>query len=155
MFFLFASLLITCMDYILFRKKNSLLHDGPWHAICVTWSSVNGHLLVYKDNVVTDEQRDVQTGQNIIKGGRWVLGQDQDHVGGGFEIEDSFQGEMAEVNVWGRVLTRQEITRFSTDCQRRMDGDVKSWPQFITGLRGKVHVVQEPSCTKCKFGVWY
>ena len=62
------------MDYILSRKKNSLLHDGPWHAICVTWSSVNGHLIVYKDNVVTDEQRDVQTGQNIIKGGAMGVG---------------------------------------------------------------------------------
>ena len=113
---------------------------------------MDGHFRVYKDNVVSDEEFGVRTGQNIIKGGRWVLGQDQDRVGGGFEIEDSFQGEMSEVNVWGRVITREEITRFSFDCHRRMDGDMKSWSQFKTGLRGNVRVVQRPSCTECKFG---
>jgi hypothetical protein len=108
---------------------------------------------VYKDNVMTDQASGVATGKNISGGGRWVLGQDQDSVGGGFQIKDSFQGELAEVNVWGRVITKQEIAWFSTDCQRRMNGDVKSWPEFRTGLRREVRAVDEPSCTNCKFGV--
>ena len=130
--------------------KNSLLSDGLWHAICFTWSNVDGNLTVYKDNVMTDQTSGVRTGQSITGGGKWVLGQDQDTVGGGFEIEDSFHGELVEVNVWGRVLSRQEIARFSTDCQRRMDGDVKRWPEFRNGLRGSVRAVEEPGCGFCQ-----
>ncbi|CAB4041436.1 Hypothetical predicted protein, partial [Paramuricea clavata] len=90
---------------------NSLLSDGFWHSICLTWSNVDGNLAVYKDNVMTDQASGVVTGKNISGGGRWVLGQDQDSVGGGFAIQDAFQGELAEVNVWGRVLTKQENKR--------------------------------------------
>jgi CUB/sushi domain-containing protein len=136
-----------------FSTYNSLLSDGFWHSICLTWSNVDGILTVYKDNVLTDQASGVATGKNISGGGRWVLGQDQDSVGGGFAIKDAFEGELAEVNVWGRVITKQEIACFSTDCQRRMNGDVKSWTEFRTGLRREVRAVDEPSCTKCKFGV--
>ncbi|CAB4041511.1 Hypothetical predicted protein, partial [Paramuricea clavata] len=97
---------------------------------------------------MSDQESGVRTGQKITGGGFWVLGQDQDSVGGGFQDKDSFQGELAEMNVWGRVLTKQEIARFSTDCRRRMNGSVKSWPQFRTGLRGKARVINEPNCTK-------
>ncbi len=99
---------------------------------------------------MTDQTSGVRTGQNITGGGRWVLGQDQDTVGGGFQIVDSFHGELVEVNVWGRVLSRQEIARFSIDCQRRMDGDIKRWPEFRNGLRGSVRAVEEPGCGFCQ-----
>ena len=112
---------------------------------------MEGNLTIFRDNVMTDQALGVQAGQRITGGGRWVLGQDQDRVGGGFEIKDSFQGELVEVNVWGRVLTRQEIAKFSTGCYRCMDGDVKRWLEFKTGLRGRVRVLLGPKCTKCKY----
>jgi CUB/sushi domain-containing protein len=128
--------------------KNSSISDSFWHAMCVTWSNIDGKLTVYRDNAMSNQKSGVRTGQDITGGGFWVLGQDQDSVGGRFQGRDSFQGELAEMNVWGRVLTKQEIARFSTDCQRRMNGSVKSWPQFRTGLRGKARVINEPNCTK-------
>ena len=134
-----------------FRVKNSVISDGFWHALCFTWSNVDGNLTIYRDNVITDQAFGVKTGQRIAGGGHWVLGQDQDSVGGGFQIEDSFQGNLAEVNVWGRVLSGKEIATFSTGCHRCMDGDVKRWPEFKTGLRGSVRIVQGPNCGKCKY----
>jgi hypothetical protein len=135
-----------------FSSNSSVVSDGFWHAICFTWSNVDGSLNIYRDNVMTDQVAGVKTGQRITRGGRWVLGQDQDSVGGGFQIADSFEGELVEVNVWGRVLTRHEIATFSTDCHRCLDGDVKRWPEFKSGSRGSVRVVERPTCTVCKCG---
>ena len=139
-------LLIKLPYVFFFSSQNSVISDESWHAMCVTWSSVDGNLTVYRDNTVTDSYTGVHAGQMVSGGGLWVLGQDQDSWGGGFDIVDSFHGEMAELNVWSRVLSRQEIAEFSTDCERCMNGDVISWSEFKTGLRGDVFVKQEPSC---------
>ena len=129
---------------------NSTLSDGKWHAMCVTWSSVDGHLAVYRDDKKTDGSSNVKTGENVTGGGTWVLGQDQDSVGGGFAIVDSFQGEFAEINIWRRVLTAEEISNFSKNCGRRMNGEVKSWPDFENGLKGQVQIVRNRTCN-CKY----
>lgn len=121
-----------------------------WRAMCFTWSNVRRDMAVYVNGEKKDEKDRVRTGESITGGGLWVLGQDQDKLGGGFAINDAFQGQMTEVNVWGRVLTKQEISSFSMDCQRRMNGDVRSWPEFRTGLRGEVRILEEPTC-KSKF----
>ena len=116
----------------------------------MTWSSTDGKLVVYKDNVRAEAESEVKTGYNITGGGAWVLGQDQDERGGGFEVEDAFEGELAQVNIWSRVLTKQEVSIFSKNCESRISGDFKSWQDFKTGLRGNVQTKEHPSCKNCK-----
>lgn len=40
----------------------------------------------------------------INSGGTTVIAQDQDEVGGDFELDQAFVGEVTEVNVWGVEL---------------------------------------------------
>ena len=115
----------------------------------MTWSSVNGEIRAYKDNVFTEEKRDMSIGKKIHGGGTWVLGQDQDSIGGGFDVDDSFRGELTMLHVWGRVLTKQEIAKFSTNCENCMIGDVKRWTEFTTGLRGNVKIIEKQDCHVC------
>lgn len=127
----------SCILNVFFSMHNYSVYDGVWHALRVTWSNSDGKIIVYRDNILTETASGKHTIEKTLL--HEVLGQDQDTVGGGFTNRDAFKREMAEMNVWGRVLTREEISRFSMGCGcHRMTGDVKSWSQLTTRRRGKV-----------------
>lgn len=75
-----------------------------------------------------------------------VLGQDQDSVGGGFETDDSFQGMLANVNVWNEVLTPEQIKPMSKSClvDENNAGKVFKWLDFLR--EGEPRLVKPFSC---------
>lgn len=73
-----------------------------------------------------------------------MLGQDQDSVGGSFEANQSFIGEMTGVNIWDHVISDQEIMRMSNACLTG-EGNVFKWRDFKTRARGSVKIIK-PSC---------
>ncbi|XP_078675153.1 uncharacterized protein LOC144913015 isoform X3 [Branchiostoma floridae x Branchiostoma belcheri] len=83
--------------------------DGEWHAVCTTWRSSDGAWQLYADGVLTASGSGFNVGGRVRRGGTFILGQDQDVVGGGFHKDQSFIGELSEVNLWDRVLSPAEI----------------------------------------------
>ncbi len=75
-----------------------------------------------------------------------VLGQDQDSVGGGFATDDSFQGMLANVNVWNKVLTPDQIETMSKSCLvgEENAGKVFKWLDFLR--EGVPRLVKPFSC---------
>jgi len=73
-----------------------------------------------------------------------VLGQEQDSVGGSFDANQSFIGEMTGVNIWDHVIRDQEIMRMSKSCLAG-EGNVFKWRDFKTHVRGSVKIIK-PSC---------
>ncbi|XP_078667420.1 neuronal pentraxin-2-like [Branchiostoma floridae x Branchiostoma belcheri] len=96
--------------------------DGQWHTICTTWSSSDGAWQLYADGVLTASGSGFRMGGRVRTGGTWILGQDQDVVGGEFEAHQSFIGELSGVNLWDRVLSPAEI---GVDCSYH--GNVIDW----------------------------
>ena len=80
----------------------------------------------------------------IRGGGALVLGQEQESVGGSFDANQSFLGEMSDVNIWDHVINDQEIMRMSKSCLTG-EGDVLPWRNFKTHLKGAVEIIN-PSC---------
>jgi CUB/sushi domain-containing protein len=72
----------------------------------------------------------LQTGNKIKGGGIWVIGQDQDSLGGSFDAKDSFKGILTEVNIWNTVLGVDEIKSFANDCDLLMQGNYKAYSDF-------------------------
>ena len=107
-----------------------LLADGQLHHVCVTWESSSGDFKVYKDGALSEIKDNVQTGKQIKAGGIWVIGQDQDSIGGGFHAKDSFKGILTEVNIWNRVLGFDEIKSFANDCDSLVQGNYKVYSDF-------------------------
>ena len=68
-----------------------------------------------------------------------MLGQDQDTVGRGFELENTLNAQLAEVNMWDRVLSEKEIAAQYTNC-RIPSGSVVTWSEFKTLTNGSVIV---------------
>ena len=73
-----------------------------------------------------------------------VLGQEQESVGGSFDANQSFMGEMTRVNIWDHVIKDQEIIRMSKSCLTG-EGNVFQWRDFKTDVRGSVQII-DPSC---------
>jgi hypothetical protein len=83
-------------------------------------------------------------GKSLPGGGPWVIGQDQDTVGGGFVAEDTFLGEVSEVHVWNRVLSPAEIEVLVSSCAQELVGNYVAYSDFE--VRGNVSTFHPPCC---------
>lgn len=84
------------------------LNDGFWHHVAVTWRSSDGRVVIYKDGVQA-YQGAIGGGSPIAAGGSLALCQEQDSVGGGFDVAQAMLGSLDEVAMFGRILTPEEI----------------------------------------------
>lgn len=85
------------------------LLDGHWHHVCVMWTSIQGRYWLHVDRRLVATGSHFREGYEIPPGGSLVLGQEQDHVGGGFDSSEAFVGSMAGMAIWDRVLTPGEV----------------------------------------------
>ena len=122
-------------------RSDVIINDGIWHHICIVWDVVGGDYVFYQDGEKV--RKGVRARTAIPGGGVWVVGQDQDRLGGGFQMKDSFKGEMVETNIWNKVLTPQDILIMSRSCQANLPfGIIKSWKEFLAGVKGNVKKVK-------------
>ena len=80
----------------------------------------------------------------IRGGGALVLGQEQESVGGSFDANQSFLGEMSIVNIWDHVIKDQEIMRMCKSCLTG-EGNVFQWRDLKAHVKGSVRITH-PSC---------
>ena len=75
-----------------------------------------------------------------------ILGQDQDDYGDGFEQDQSFNGEIYNVNMWNRVLPADEILHMSTNCASGV-GNYLRWKDFMDAdVYGDVSKTSPANC---------
>ncbi len=85
------------------------LLDGAEHTLSVTWSNTAGAWAVYIDGVLTDSGSGLFTGGTLSTGGRFVFGQEQDALGGGFDANQYFSGTLYEARIFNTVRTATQI----------------------------------------------
>ena len=77
-----------------------------------------------------------------------MLGQEQDEVEGGFQEEQSFVGNLSEVNVWDHVISAHNISRMSEACTPE-EGNVISWFDLEKpDVKGNVKIIKPSSCKR-------
>lgn len=95
-------------------QSGVMLNDGRWHQVATTWQSSTGDVRVFVDGVSMFGATLAQ-GATLPSGGTLVLGQEQDCLGGCFELSQQFHGELDEVALFDRALTPDEIaTHYQT-----------------------------------------
>ncbi|KXJ15390.1 Neuronal pentraxin-2 [Exaiptasia diaphana] len=115
--------------------------DGHWHHICATWDNSAGQAVLYIDGV-RRAQGSLEKGNVTKSGGSLIIGQEQDKVGGGFDISQSFVGELTEINIWNRVLGPKEISAMSKNREIAASGNVLTWSDVISGTKhGQVQII--------------
>lgn len=84
--------------------------DGKWHHIAVAWKSDGGDMRLYKDGELVFTGT-VASGGAIGDGGSFVVGQEQDSVGGGFVGYQAFIGVIDGVRVYWEALPTAQIEK--------------------------------------------
>ncbi|NXT09679.1 AGRD2 protein, partial [Prunella fulvescens] len=88
--------------------------DGQWHHFCVTWQQENGTWAIFADG----KRRAAASGlcsvgpsapQAIFGQGTFIIGQDQDSLGGTFRAKESFSGNITDLHIWQKVLSTEHI----------------------------------------------
>nr|XP_021135888.1 adhesion G-protein coupled receptor D2 [Columba livia] len=90
--------------------------DRQWHHFCVTWQQENGTWSIYADG----KRRASASGlcaagpsapQAIYGQGTFIIGQDQDSLGGTFKEKESFSGNITDLHIWQKVLSAEQIEK--------------------------------------------
>ena len=86
------------------------IDDGQWHDISVVRHLVDNRLMVdlYVDGRFQG-RRNVGNNDLRVSNNGIVLGQDQDSVGGRFDSNQSFRGDLDNVRIWSAVRTPEQI----------------------------------------------
>ncbi|XP_002731864.2 uncharacterized protein LOC100373759 [Saccoglossus kowalevskii] len=92
-------------------------------------TSTTGHYKLYVDGVVVADGTKAQ-GVTLQGGGSLYLGQEQDSVGGSFDTNQAFIGQITKFNMWGRVLSAQEISA------QPDKGDIYTWAYSTLSMTG-------------------
>lgn len=115
------------------------LDDDEWHHVAATWDSATGNAQVFIDGVQRLNNTNIALNTNIAAGGIIVLGQDQDMLGGGFDIQQTFAGELTHVYLWNTALSADVIAQMSRVCKEfPHPGHVLGWKEFDGSLHGEV-----------------
>ena len=86
----------------------SAAFDGAIHTLGVSWNSADGALDLYLDGVGVFSGTHA-TGATLDQGGTFVLGQEQDSVGGGFQTGQIFEGTIYGVRLYDDIRTPAEM----------------------------------------------
>uniref|UniRef100_A0A3B4Z8E7 Neuronal pentraxin-1-like n=1 Tax=Stegastes partitus TaxID=144197 RepID=A0A3B4Z8E7_9TELE len=113
------------------------LSDGKWHHVCVTWSTRDGQWEAYQDGVLRGSGMNLSPWHPIRPGGVFILGQEQDTLGGRFDATQSFIGEMSDLHMWSHVLSAADIYGLAS-CGSHLRGDVIAWAESEVELYGGV-----------------
>ncbi|XP_052473616.1 neuronal pentraxin-1 [Carassius gibelio] len=111
--------------------------DGKWHHVCVTWSTRDGLWEAFQDGVKRGSGENLSPWHPIKPGGVFILGQEQDTLGGRFDATQAFVGEISDVQMWSHVLTPHDIYNLAS-CGGHMTGDIIAWSESVVELHGGV-----------------
>ena len=75
--------------------------------------------------------------------GTWLLSEDRSLD---TDSKQMIEGGMTEVNIWDKELSYEEIREFSISCQSKLRGNVKSWNDFLAGVKGNARIVPKSTC---------
>lgn len=80
--------------------------------------------------------------------GMLTLGQEQDSLAGNYDVDQAFRGHIAQVNIWSRIVTPEEV-RHQASCKEFAPGDIFSSDRDAVAVAG-VTVEEIPISNLCQ-----
>ncbi|XP_032241608.2 neuronal pentraxin-2 [Nematostella vectensis] len=114
------------------RIPCTIIADSRFHSVVATWSNSEGEFQFYVDNSLVTKEKNLATGRTISGGGVFIIGNEQDDLGGGFSFGNALVGTITRVNLWGVVLPDEYIKVLGRGCGNEV-GTVLAWTEFYQG----------------------
>ncbi|XP_032235728.2 uncharacterized protein LOC5510676 [Nematostella vectensis] len=121
------------------------LRDGNWNSGCFLWNSVNGVYKSFVNGILKLSATGMKSGVKIGGGGSLVLGQDQDSVGGGFDVTQVFIGTLSNFDMWDVALPDDIIQSMGYGCGT-WSGNTISWRNLRSSSYGNVGIQEYSEC---------
>ncbi|XP_055618198.1 sushi, von Willebrand factor type A, EGF and pentraxin domain-containing protein 1-like [Toxorhynchites rutilus septentrionalis] len=128
---------------------NVFINDGHWHFICLSWISQMGLYEIYLDGELHTTGYGLSSGKAIEGNGLFVIGQEQDSLGGDFSESESFVGRLSYLDLWSRALSGFEFQQLYYTCQP-YQGDMIRWTDLKTKIVGTVKIQRSEFCQPCE-----
>ncbi|XP_067868604.1 adhesion G-protein coupled receptor D2 isoform X2 [Heterodontus francisci] len=121
--------------------RSVLKSDGQWHHICVTWQKENGAWSIYADGIKVSSGDGCYNSQIIAGNGTFIIGQDQDTLGGTFKQNEAFSGNLTDLNIWTHVLDANQITAVSM-CSFPQQNLIYEWSLASLEIEPTVQIIE-------------
>ncbi|KAM4690035.1 uncharacterized protein WCC33_017486 [Rhinophrynus dorsalis] len=115
-----------------------------WKHTCVSWDSYTGVIQLWVNGKLYP-RRVSKKGFTIAPQTSIVLGQEQDSFGGGFDVNQSFMGEISDVHMWNYSLTPDDIQKVVFN-NKALNGNVISWRSLQYEINGEALVQRKLQC---------
>ncbi|XP_038646160.1 C-reactive protein-like [Scyliorhinus canicula] len=112
--------------------------------ICVTWEARSSLVTVWVNGERT-LQRQIKSTTVVHGGGAIILGQEQDTVRGRFDLDQSFVGEITDVNMWSYALKACAVKAVSQGVHSA-GGNIISWASVRYIANGSVNIKNNNDC---------
>ncbi len=141
-------LLYQSNDLNTYIDQNNIDHnlniaDGNWKIFSHQWRNTDGRLLIHLDGGEAINTTH-QTGATIESGGTFAIGGEQDDVNGGYNAGQDFDGDIAEVILFGTSLNQAQRTvienylaqKYGLDANLPADLYTPVLPAYVADLSG-------------------
>ncbi|XP_066989241.1 uncharacterized protein [Macrobrachium rosenbergii] len=110
-----------------------------WRHYCLGVNLVTGDwVMAIQGQVTLRREKDPRLVSRVIQGGGlFVVGQDQDLLGGGFQTEQSLSGALAELQLWDYTLDEFTIGQIA-NLTANLQGNIINWEDAVWELNGAV-----------------
>ena len=133
-------------------RSQAGVRTGVWYHYCMCWDFISSTADTYHNGRKTGS-RSTTSGRRLTSNGNLVLGQDQDTVGGSFDSDQAFGGELQKLNMFSKKLSSSEVNEMysagrCSDTVKKTHGDYRQlkWEDILQQTRtGNVSVVD--TCT--------
>ena len=106
-------------------STHAQLFDGEDHSVAFTFDGTTGQIRYYVDGQFVES---VAGPTGSLSGGTFILGQDQDSLGGPYDTNETFSGTFRDIRVFSDVRTDAEISAsYRSDLPHDEDGLVANW----------------------------
>ncbi|KAJ6657042.1 hypothetical protein lerEdw1_003043 [Lerista edwardsae] len=119
--------------------EKEISRPGEVH-VCASWESATGIAELWLNGKPLP-RKGLKRGYSIGQEASIVLGQEQDSFGAGFDINQSFVGEISDVYMWESVLTPEEVALVGNDGT--VSNPLINWRSLNYEAKG--YVVVKPS----------
>lgn len=114
--------------------KASEIPEAPTH-ICASWESATGLVEFWVDGK-PKVRKSLRKGYTVATDASIILGQEQDSYGGSFDVNQSFVGDIGDVNMWDTVLSPEQIN--TVYVGGTLSPSVLNWQTLAYAIQGDV-----------------
>ncbi|XP_069953925.1 uncharacterized protein, partial [Cherax quadricarinatus] len=99
---------------------------GSWAHFCFLYRFLTGEWNIFQDGELRAHGTFPITDTPLLGNGVYIIGQEQDSMGGGFQRDQCFSGEITELNFWDTELSNHTIKRVSK-CEEEVEDATLKW----------------------------